>query len=190
MAILPANDRRRQLLESGEFTPVFLVTFGFSSPIRVCNADQVDDLVVGGVAYKTKAGFVGAKPLARDDRLGITDVEIVLSDADPKANDSWYRRFFSIVGIPVRVDVVLLYEDNGGYQFTETLSVYRGRLDEVKSGAGQREAYLTVLKFRDFLASRRGDSTFLLTDNNQRRRDATDTSLRYVSANFDLTRRL
>ena len=175
MIQLPSQDTRLAALRSQEVTPVTLITLG--NPINKRITDSPRPITISSTTWAVEEGLVGMTPPAARRELGRDVYEIEFIDDAPGDADSWASLIENSIGAAVTVQVSFV-QANG--TLTGLLELYSGKL----AGSDRRvsnDGVTTRARFTGPFARLDDSSALLLTDHDQRRRSATDTSLKFVS---------
>ena len=180
MIPLAANDPRRLALESDGIVPVLLVAVNFAAPQRVTDAGR--NVTVGGSTYYSGRGLVGITTPSLQEGVSRGSLELTFADDDPASPMSWARRFAGTPKPSVRVQVAFFHAG----ALTAALDVYSGRWGGFARRAAEGEGVLTVARFNGEFAAIDDTAAVMTTPEDQRRRDASDTALKFVHRTVEL----
>ena len=183
MISLGVNDERRLALEreSIEFSLLLAVAFPAPAGTKYWSCAPWP-ITVNGQTYTRNRYLRKAAVPDRKEQLGPDTY--ALEFADPNADMRSLFVHENELRTGVRLDVSLCFRRADGEYHLTPLEVYSGRLSGAASAVNQDGAITTVV-FSGQLANLRVKPR-LMTDEDQRRRSATDTALAYVSAQRSL----
>ena len=193
MAILPANDLRRQGLEN-DWPLAQLISFKFRSPVDVVNITSwpadisatVNDSKVFGtgdrqITFESEPTMLLA---SREQAIaGQLGRDLFTFQGVDKAF-LWSRRF-KLGYLNVRIGVWWVFLDEVNNIWSPVLDIYRGKCLQPRYHTEQ-DIRLCTARFGGPLTQIESNNARRITDGNQRQRDIDDNAYEYVASVIDV----
>ena len=172
------SDLRKQALSDGYIVAVGLFDIGISGTMYRLTESGLD---ISEDVNEYQSGHIVNLTTPESKGSYQRDIyQLSLGDNDR----TWFNRCIpNHTGITLKTRVGFLYNDT----LTDTIDVFSGRSTNVQRRVDQQTGATTILSFTGPLSKYDSEFAVLLTPDNQKRRDPTDTSLRYIHSTPDFT---
>ena len=184
--VLADTDTRLAELRSDALTPVLFIRLGFSDPVWITDASyDIEVADKAGTSRTWESGYIASISPPGGQRDSKRDAyQLGLIDSDPSRSSSFYR-MFSARPTGVSLDVLTRFARSDG-ALTAILDVYHGQSTSVAIEAGVEGLYITQVTFTGELVNVDQEASVLTSDADQRRRSATDDSLKFAHRALDI----